>query len=114
MALARAVLRQANDLAELVESIPEAFSANAAIGFQLDLLGESLGLHRSDLGNAMTDAEYRAYILGTQALRRWNGRNEALKLLLELAGITGTYSDNMNQTVTAPDRAPVPAGIGRA
>ncbi len=113
MALAWAVLRQADELAALVGSIPEAFSANTAIGSQLDLLGESLGLHRSDLGNAMTDTEYRAYILGSQALRRWNGRNEALKPLLELAGITGTYSDNMNLTVTAPDRAPVPAGIGR-
>ncbi len=113
MALARAVLKQADELAELFESIPEAFSVNAAIGSQLDLLGESLGLHRSDLGNAMTDDDYREYILGTQALRRWNGRNEELKPLLEAAGITGTYADNMDGTVTAPDRAPILAGIGR-
>ncbi len=113
MALARAVLKQADELAEVIEALPEAFSVDEAVGKQLDFLGESLGLHRSDLGNAMTDADYREYILGTQALRRWNGRNEELKPLLESAGITGTYADNMDGTVTAPDRVPVLAGVGR-
>ena len=50
MALAEAVLRQVMDLQSVVADINSAFSFSGAAGAQLDAFGETLGIHRADLG----------------------------------------------------------------
>ena len=117
MALADAVLTQVMDLSVLVDSLQAAYSVEEAVGIQLDRLAAASGLSRRDLGNNVSDADFREYIKGKFKLWTWDGTNAGLPAVLP-AGTTET--DNMNLTVSVspaginPDVLPVPAGMNIA
>ena len=112
MALAGAVLRQAEDLVSVIEALQPAFSFAAAEGIQLDSLARSVGLDRGDVGADAPDEAFRQYLLAKLALWSWDGTNGSLP---EIPGCS--LSDNGDGTVTVtgeiPEGAvlPVPAGV---
>ena len=112
MALAEAVLRQAMDLMALTEQIQSGFSFAAAEGKQLDDIAAAVGLVRP--APDCPDREFRAYLLAKLALWTWDGTNETVQEVLDLA-LPGTrMTDNGDGTVTVTgdrDLVPVPAGI---
>lgn len=112
-ALAAAVFQQAVDLASSVESLPTAFSVENAVGKQLDIIGESVGVPRP--GEDVLDTVYRQYLLGKFALWRWDGTNEMVPDVLSAALSGVSYNDacNLSVTFSAGTEAllPVPAAI---
>ena len=101
MALAAAVLRQAEDLQAVVGEINRAFSPEYAQGAQLDALGASLGLSRTDLSaGGVTDETFRDYVRKKLLLWTWDGRNGSVPELLERITPGAGQEDNMDGTVT--------------
>lgn len=118
MALAGAVLRQVTDLQDVITALNSSYSLEEAAGVQLDAFAEALGIHRAKLGENVPDEEFRQYIAGKLALRRWDGTNGTAQEALEEALPGRTETDNQDGTVTvSPDGerwkglVPVPAGI---
>ena len=117
MALAEAVLTQVMDLSALVDSLQAAYSVDEAEGIQLDRLAAASGLSRSDLGNSVSDAEFREYIREKCKLWTWDGTNAGMSDVMP-EGITET--DNMNLTVSVNPAGtnqgilPLPAGMNVA
>lgn len=122
MALAAAVLSQAADLLALVrEGVPEAFSLDTAVGWQLDALGELLDVPRP--GPSVSDEDYRFLLRARIAVHHWDGTNETLPAVLEAAfpGREAKLIDQMDGTVMASvsgelpfplaELFPVPAGV---
>ena len=121
-ALAAAVLQQAEDLRAVIPELLETASLDFAEGEQLDMLGESFGLSRSDAADD-SDETYRACINAKLVLWRWDGTNQSVSSVLAEAfpGQNVTLTDNGNMTVTAGNTAnlpgdpadllPVPAGV---
>ena len=115
-ALARVILGQAEELITLVPSLQAAFSADAAEGVQLDLIGETMGVPRSAAADSSDDV-YRAFLKAKLALWRWDGTNGSVAALLTTAfpGQGVTLQDNGNMTVTvkhadSESLLPIPAG----
>jgi len=115
-ALARVILGQAEELISLVPSLQAAFSADAAEGVQLDLIGETMGVPRSAAADP-SDENYRACLKAKMALWRWDGTNERVPALLAEAfpgqGVTLTDNGDMTVTVEHADSEsllPIPAG----
>ncbi len=114
-----AVLNQIDDLIAVVESLPAAFSLPTAVGLQLSLLGESLGIPRP---LNMTDADYQTLIRMKLARWRWDGANDTVDSVVDELDPGGILTDNTDGTVTitpagelpapAADLYPIPAGIG--
>ena len=112
MALAEAILRQAMDLMALTEQIQSGFSFAAAEGKQLDDIAAAVGLARP--APDCPDRDFRAYLLAKLALWTWDGTNETVQDVLDLALPGARMTDNGDGTVTVTgDRnlVPVPAGI---
>lgn len=105
MALAEAVLTQVMDLSAFADNLQAAYAVNEAEGIQLDRLAAASGLSRSDLGNNVSDADFRDYIKGKFRLWTWDGTNAGVPIVLP-TGVTET--DNMNLTVSVS-----PAGTNR-
>ena len=117
MALAEAVLRQAEDLADLTAQLQTGFSFAEAEGVQLDQIAAAIGLNRTDIGTDVPDETFRQYLLAKLALWTWDGTNQGVPGVLEIA-LPGTQeNDNQDGTVTVSpagsrqDLLPVPAGI---
>ena len=112
MALAEAILRQAMDLMALTEQIQSGFSFAAAEGKQLDDIAAAVGLARP--APDCPDRDFRAYLLAKLALWTWDGTNETVQDVLDLA-LPGTrMTDNGDGTVTVTgnrDLVLVPAGV---
>jgi len=85
--VAEAVMRQAEELMDVVRGIPEGFSVEAAEGVQLDLIGGAMGLRREDAADG-SDETFRGYIRAKLALWRWDGSNEGVENVLE-EGVPG-------------------------
>ena len=115
MALAGAVLRQAEDLVSVIEALQPAFSFAAAEGIQLDCEAEALGLKRADSGTDVSDEAFRRYVLAKLALWTWDGTNETVPAVLEAACPGSILTDNGDGTVTVSGGSvlPIPAGIGK-
>ena len=122
--VAEAVIRQAEELMDVVRGIPEGFSVEAAEGVQLDLIGGAMGLRREDAADG-SDETFRGYIRAKLALWRWDGSNEGVGTVLEegLPGMGIVIRDLGDLTVEVsgeieglPGRTeevlPVPAGVG--
>ena len=122
MALASAVLSQADDLFTLLQSaFPEAYSLDTAVGAGLNLLGAQLGIPRP--APDTPDEDYRFLLQARIAARHWNGTNGTLPAALEEAfpGMSAQMIDNMDGTVTISvdgelpfppeEMFPVPAGV---
>lgn len=123
IALAEAVIQQVLDIDAVIDSLLYAYSLDDATGMQLDAIGYSVGLKRTDIepsGN-VNDATFRKYIRLKFALWRWDGTNPSASRVLS-EGLPGSRQiDNMDSTVTAlPSESlpvpakelfPVPAGI---
>jgi hypothetical protein len=109
MALAAAVLAQAQDLIAVTEAINAAFSVGEAAGVQLDTLGEFFSIPRQYGWN---DQTYREYIAKKLNIWRWNGTNEMVsEVLASQPGARMTDNGDGTVTVTAGGVYPVPAGI---
>ena len=117
MALAEAVLRQAEDLATLTAQLQPGFSFARAEGIQLDRLAEAAGLKREDIGRDVPDEPFRQYVLAKLALWTWDGTNKTVPEVLGIALPGSTQTDNGDGTVTvtgvmmAERVLPVPAGV---
>ena len=120
MALAGAVLRQAEDLVSVIEALQPAFSFAAAEGIQLDSLARSVGLDRGDVGADALDEAFRQYLLAKLALWSWDGTNKTVPAVLNAALPGSRQTDNGDGTATitgingevAGKVIPIPAGIG--
>ena len=120
MALAGAVLRQAEDLVSVIEALQPAFSFAAAEGIQLDCLAQAVGLDRGDVGADAPDEAFRQYLLAKLALWSWDGTNKTVPEVLGIALPGSTQTDNGDGTVSITGSSPVevskvfpiPAGIG--
>ena len=102
MALASAVLSQADDLMELYrEGLPAALSIETAKGFFLDTLAALSGVSRPTAGTS--DEDLRKYLRVWIQLHHWDGSNGSLGEMLEAAfpGQEARLNDNMDGTVTA-------------
>ncbi len=123
MALAEALLRQVSDLVAVVAALPASVSIASAVGRQLDQQAAAFGLSRADTiaGPAVSDADFRTFLLAKLALWGWDGTNENIPAVLA-AGLPGsTLTDNLDGTVTltpaqslpapAAELFPVPAGV---
>ena len=121
--VAEAVMRQAEELMDVVREIPEGFSVEAAEGVQLDLIGGAMGMRREDAADG-SDETFRGYIRSKLALWRWDGSNEGVEKVLEegVPGMEIGIRDRGDLTVEVigdveelPGRAeevlPVPAGV---
>ena len=115
-AVAQMILSQAEELISLIPALQSAFSVDSAEGFQLDLIGETMGIPRSAATDSSDDA-YRAFLKAKLALWRWNGTNESVTSLLAEAfpGQGVTLKDNGDMTVTVENAdseslLPIPAG----
>ena len=119
-ALAQAILSQAEDLIALVPVLQSAFSVDTAEGVQLDLIGETMGIPRSEAADP-SDETYRAFLKAKLILWRWDGTNESVTSLLAEAfpGQGVTLQDNGDMTVTVHNASsetllPVPSGVALA
>lgn len=122
MELAGAVFRQVTDLIALTEEMQSGFSFAFAEGKQLDDIAAAVGLKRSDIqeaGSACTDEDFRKYLMAKLALWTWNGTNETVPAVLNLALPGSAQTDNGDGTVTVstdsglpPEKVfPVPVGV---
>ena len=117
-ALARAVLKQTDDLIALVPQLESGFSVAGGAGIQLDALGDSCGIPRPE---GMNDEDYRQVLRVKLALFRWDGINDTVAPLLAEVLPGASYSDNSDGSVTltpaemlplpAKKLFPVPAGM---
>ena len=114
MALAAAVLRQAEDLITLAQSIAPGFSVGTAAGVQLDAIGESFGMERQE---GWSDSTYRTVLLRKLKRNTWDGTNGTAPQYLEAGE---TLNDNSDGTVSvhapglplpAEELLPVPIGV---
>ena len=121
MALAEAVLRQAEDLADLTAQLQTGFSFAEAEGVQLDQIAGAVGLNRTDIGTDVPDETFRKYVLAKLALWTWDGTNKTVPEVLGIALPGSTQTDNGDGTVTVTmtgslpvevEVLPIPAGIG--
>ena len=119
MALAEAILRQAEDLAALAVQIQAGVSFARAEGIQLDQIAEAIGLNRRDVGTNVPDETFRQYLLAKLALWTWDGTNKTVPEVLGIALPGSTQTDNGDGTVsitglfpTELEKSfPIPAGI---
>ena len=119
MALAEAVLRQANDFLPLIVQLQSGFSFAEAEGIQLDRISEAVGLSRADIGRNVSDEAFRQYLLAKLALWTWNGTNKTVPEVLGIVLPGSSQTDNRDGTVTITSGGslpegkvfPVPAGI---
>ena len=122
MAMASAVLSQADDLLSLYEeAMPSAFALDSAVGFQLDTLGALVGVSRPS--SATSDDDFRVLLRARIARNHWDGTNESLPAALAAAfpDRSSSLIDNLDGTVTASlsddhpfplkDLFPLPAGV---
>lgn len=116
-AMAAAILSQAEDLIDVIQSLNAAFSVSEAVGVQLDVLGSSLRVPRP---NGMSDADYRKVLSVKLSIWNWDGANDTAQALLTENFPGSTICDNQNGTATIRvvsalqrDQAlyPLPAGI---
>jgi hypothetical protein len=75
-----AVLSIANDISNCLNSITAAFDLSSAVGVQLDILGQIIGISRTvnfqpsdSVSPILDDATYRILLLATIAQNRWDG-----------------------------------------
>ena len=120
MALAEAVLQQAEDLADLTVQLQTGFSFAEAEGVQLDQIAGAVGLNRTDIGTDVPDETFRQYLLAKLALWTWDGTNKTVPEVLGIALPGSTQTDNGDGTVTVTmtgslpvEVLPIPAGIGK-
>ena len=119
MALAEAILRQAEDLAALTAQMQAGFSFARAEGIQLDQIAEAIGLNRRDIGTNVPDETFRQYLLAKLALWTWDGTNKTVPEVLGIALPGSTQTDNGDGTVSITGlfpmelekSFPIPAGI---
>ena len=119
MALAEAILRQAEDLAALAVQIQAGFSFARAEGIQLDQIAEAIGLNRRDIGADVPDETFRQYLLAKLALWTWDGTNKTVPEVLGIALPGSTQTDNGDGTgsitglfpMELEKSFPIPAGI---
>ena len=112
MALAQAVLRQVVDLAPVTEALVSGFSLEAAVGVQLDQIGEGWGLKRADTayGSGATDEQFRAFLTAKLAQWQWDGTNAGVDKALAAIPEATKQVDNLDGTVTVTLTGSLPAG----
>ena len=102
MALAQAVLQQAVDLMALVPMTETGFSFGAAVGKQLNALGESVSIPRQE---GWDDETYRAVLMKKLQIYTWDGTNETVSSYLDAGQ---AQHDNTNGTVTVQTGSTLP------
>lgn len=76
-----AVLNIANDISNCLQSITSAFDLDTAVGVQLDILGQIIGVSRTvnfqpsdGVSPVLDDDTYRVLLMATVANNQWDGR----------------------------------------
>jgi len=120
-AFVSSVMKQVEDLIDVVEEIPAAFSLGGAVGEQLGLMGEGFGIPRPQ---GMTDEDYERLIRMKLARWRWDGANDTVEAVIAEMNPGGVVTDNTDGTVMVSTAGalpgdvselyPIPAGIGMA
>lgn len=92
-----------------VAAIPAAFSLDSAVGKQLDWVGSLVGASRqleytstANPSGELADNDFREYIRAKIIFNRWDGCNESLPALWQMAypAIEMSYTDNQDMTMT--------------
>lgn len=137
MAWLRALLDLACASGTLAEMMDAAFYIEQAVGAQLDVIGNIVGISRklpytstSMADGVMQDSEYRNAIKAKILRNQWDGTNGSLPLLWQAVypSLQMSYTDNQDMTMTVTVRGsvstslnemiqagmivPVPAGVG--
>ena len=108
MALAGAILGQAEDLRSLVrEGFPQAYTLESAVGAQLDALGALADTPRPA---GCEDEDFRFLLRARRAAQRWDGTNGGIPRALEEAfpGRDARMTDNQDGSVTLRLARPAP------
>ena len=113
MKLSEAILQQVTDLQAVVAQINGAFAPASAQGDQLNILGASLGLSRTETSAGVTasDNVFRDFIRKKLIQWSWDGRNVTVKDLLSRIQPGARQADNMNGTVTVTGAGTQPAAV---
>jgi hypothetical protein len=93
----------------LAAGFPGSFSVDSAVGEELDWVGSMVGVSRvleysSELvpTGRLSDEEFRGFIKAKVLMNSWDGRNESLPILWQIAypNINLKYIDNQDMTMT--------------
>jgi uncharacterized protein DUF2612 len=102
------VLNIANDISNCLSGISGAFDIDTAIGVQLDILGQIIGVSRTvpfqpsgGVSPILTDAVYRTLLYATIANNQWDGKIGSLYPIWRKLFPGGTIVINDNQNMTA-------------
>jgi hypothetical protein len=81
----RAYIEKFRDIIAFAESIDAAFDLDLAVGVQLDVLGEIVGIPRTlpfqpnyGISPVLTDTDYRTLIKATIGKNQWDGQQDSL------------------------------------
>jgi hypothetical protein len=105
----KVVNRVYQDAAFLFASFESAFDLRYAVGAQLDILGQLIGMNRTvpfqpsgGVSPVLTDDIYRTVLLAKLAANSWNGNVDGLQPIWQtlFPGITIVMHDNQNMTAT--------------
>ena len=110
MAHVETLLDMVDGAYDVIRSTPEKFNVDTAVGAQLDVIGNRLGVSRSvDIpgstyyGYEMDDEEFRAYIYARIFRNHWDGTDDTFQVVWDntLGRIVdANYTDNQDMTAT--------------
>lgn len=99
------ILKVVCDLGDAVEAIPFEFAVRQATGVQLDVIGNLFGVSRNlqytASSGALSDTDFRNYILAKILKSRWDGQFGSLAALWQtiFPDIKLTIEDNLDMTI---------------
>lgn len=99
------LVKLACDLGDVIETIPSEFSVRQAVGVQLDIIGDMFGVSRNlpytASSGALSDTDFRDYILAKILKSRWDGQLGSLASLWQtiFPTIRLTIEDNLDMTL---------------
>lgn len=106
----RAILWSVDGIHTSVQDLPDRFDVWTAVGEQLDILGQLVGIGRQipalDIPGydpVLTDDLYRILIMAKIAQNQWNGTNETFQQMLDDTigkWVGAVYKDNQDMTIT--------------
>lgn len=137
MAFLWMLLGVADDFRKLLDSLPEAFSVDNAVGKQLDIIGEWLGVSRTlsftprteGATRKLNDDDFRLLIQAQIARNTWDGTNEGARAIFSTVfptfgikledkqnasinvKLTGIFSEVQLEMINAGMLIPHPAGV---
>lgn len=108
MAWLAALLEKIQDLEDLAAQIDTAFDLDSAVGVQLDMIGQSVGVNRLlnfepvYASARLSDDHYRTILRARISLNQWDGTTDGIRRIWDgiFNGYTLEVVDNQDMTMT--------------